>query len=172
MYDTFIHQKRRVHWLSYRLLLQTILNNKAINIHYSENGKPFLVNAEGNISVSHSGEFVAVLYSKHYQIGIDIEIITDRIDKLAERFASQEEINNLSISSRKEELYVIWGAKESLYKAKGAENIIFIENLKVFPFEYSEKGAIQAEVEFLNEIETYALFYEKIEDYMLVFAYR
>ncbi len=169
-YNTFIHNKRRVHWLSYRLLLQEILQNPSVHILYTANGKPILGNAEGYISVSHSGDFGAILYSQQHQTGIDIEIITDRITRLAEKFVSNEEAKRLSEDFLKEELYVLWGAKESLYKLKGIDGVDFKENLHILPFMFQGKGEIDGIIQFQGKTENYTLHYETIEDYMLVYT--
>ncbi|MEI8202259.1 MAG: 4'-phosphopantetheinyl transferase superfamily protein [Bacteroidota bacterium] len=171
-YDTFIHNKRRLHWLSYRLLLQELLGKSSVNILYSPTGKPMLANVEGNISVSHSGDFAAILYSQHRQTGIDIEIITDRILRLSEKFVSEDEEARLSEQYLKEELYILWGAKESLYKLKGKDGVDFKENLHIFPFQFQQKGEIDGIIQFEGKTENYTLHYEVIEGYILVYTSR
>jgi 4'-phosphopantetheinyl transferase len=57
--------KRALHWLSTRLLLRTMLNTADyIDCKIDEHGKPYLVNSETHISLSHSYDYAAVMISR------------------------------------------------------------------------------------------------------------
>lgn len=60
-------------------------NNK---VFYNENGKPFIDNKY--FSISHSHNLVGVLFNDD-ECGLDIELITKRYDKLADRILTKEE---------------------------------------------------------------------------------
>jgi 4'-phosphopantetheinyl transferase EntD len=57
-----------------------------------------------------------VITSSTHPVGIDIERLKDRIYRIKDRFLTIEEHKSLGETNRLEKLYVIWGAKESLYK--------------------------------------------------------
>jgi len=80
--------------------------------------------------------------------------------------------NNQTCLSRKqiEQLYVYWGAKETLYKIYGKRALHFKEDLLIEPFEYKGKGVINGCISIGEMKETYLLQYEKICDYMLVYV--
>ena len=55
------NERRKKEWLAARLLLQMLIGEGA-RIVYAANGKPELVNCNGNISISHSSGFVTIYY--------------------------------------------------------------------------------------------------------------
>ena len=66
-------------------LLQEMLPEVYINcIEYAANGKPYFVNASIHFSVSHCNGFAACVISEEGPVGIDIELIQDRIKKVAD----------------------------------------------------------------------------------------
>ena len=75
-------------------LLRQMLGND-VSITHNEDGKPFIKGY--NISVSHTKGIVAILLSKHLQVGLDIEYYSDRIKKIAERFLRPDEIYNEAV---------------------------------------------------------------------------
>ena len=162
--------QRKLHWLSTQLLLRHLLNSKKkIEIKYDQNGKPHLSNSSYQISISHSNKFVAIQLSKTYA-GIDIQQIARKIERIAEKFMNTQEINSLGENNYIEQLYVYWGAKETLYKIYGKRALHFKENLLIEPFEYKGKGVIKGCISIGKKKEIYSLHYEKIEEYMLVYV--
>ena len=61
--------KRALHWLSTRLLLRTMLNTtEYIDCQMDDHGKPYLVNSDTHISLSHSYDYAAVIISKDKKV--------------------------------------------------------------------------------------------------------
>lgn len=161
---------RKLHWLSTQILLRHLLNSKKkVEINYDQHGKPHLANSKYKVSISHSNKFVAIQLSKTYA-GIDIQQIAQKIERIAEKFMNTQEINSLRKNNYIEQLYVYWGAKETLYKIYGKRTLHFKENLLIEPFEYKGKGVINGSISTSEIKETYSLHYEKISDYMLVYV--
>jgi 4'-phosphopantetheinyl transferase len=103
--------KRLLHWLSTRLLLRTMLNTSDyIDCRMDEHGKPYLVNFENEISLSHSYDYAAVMISKNKKVGVDIELIKPKITRIRQKFLSNEELA-FKMSEDIESLYVCWCAK-------------------------------------------------------------
>jgi len=172
LYASFKSLVRKKQWLSYRILLQRMLAVGDSLLKYDEYGKPHLKNKSHNLSVSHSGEYAAVITSNTVAVGIDIEQLKDRIFRISDKFLSEEEEKNIGESNRLEKLYIIWGAKEALYKCYGKPEVEFSRDIFLDSFDYlcSGEGICNARMKTPEGLEDYAVFYEKIAGYMLVWA--
>ncbi len=167
---------RCLHWLSSRVLLRKMLNTtKFIDLQTDENGKPFLKDSRTNLSISHSGELVAVLVSSH-PVGVDLQKRRLNIEEVAHKFISPEEMLFVNkCSDRSSIVHVIWCAKEALYKLYGKKKLDFKENLKVLAFEYQpEGGFISGRIEknsYARDFEIrFELRKEDGEDYFLAYV--
>ena len=164
-------ERRRQHWLSYRLILPHLVTvGEPTTIEYDENGKPFLNNGARHISVSHSGKFSALIASKTKHVGIDIECMQPKIFRLAHRFLNRKELKQVFSKHAMESLYIVWAAKEALFKLHGKRDLSFRENIRIFPFKFKGKGSISGEISTLGFQRTYTIYYETIENYILVYT--
>ena len=120
--------KRRLEKLACRQCLAYLLGNKHIDIKYGSHGEPVIQNYY--ISFSHSDKFAAVVISKKYPVGIDIEKIGVRIIPLAYKFMNEQEVVS-SESDNSEYLHYFWGAKEAIYKIHKVGNLDYKENILV-----------------------------------------
>ena len=172
LYNSFANDTRRKHWLSYRNLLKHLASKtKYTPLIYDENGKPHFVDDNNYLSVSHSGNVSAAIISSDYPVGIDIEVINPRIEKVVNKFLSKAEQSSLNMEYRLEMLYVYWSAKEALYKMYGKGNLLFIENLPIEPFNYSPSGGkITGNILLENRKFQFTLHYQKLQEYMLVYV--
>ena len=168
-FQRFIPELRKKHWLAYRLLLNMLSGQQNIII-YDTNGKPSISGSNIHISVSHSGDYAAVIISKTAAAGIDIEKITPRIEKVFDKFMNEDEINGMDATHRLEYMYVYWSAKEALYKLYGKGNLDFRKDMNIPAFNYSPPGIINATLitETLQTLHT--LYYEQLNDYILVYT--
>jgi len=139
--------KRLLHWLSTRLLLRTMLNTSDyIDCRMDEHGKPYLVNVESEISLSHSYDYASVMISKHKKVGVDIELIKPKIKLIRQKFLSDEELA-LPMSTDIHRLYVCWCAKEAIYKWHGRKGLEFKRDIRIAHFEIEEEGKVMASVD-------------------------
>ncbi|RRN76128.1 4'-phosphopantetheinyl transferase superfamily protein, partial [Pseudoxanthomonas sp. SGD-10] len=139
--------KRNLHWLATRVLLRTMLNTtEYIDCRPDENGKPFLMNLPHHISLSHSYDYAAVMISENSRVGIDIEIMKDKINRVKHKFLNNNELAFIDTTNTIEHLYVCWCAKEALYKLNGKKEISFKDNISLESFAYSINGTIQAKI--------------------------
>ena len=169
LYNNFKNDLRKLHWLSYRNLLKELISPEEYShVIYDEFGKPYLQDNSHHLSVSHSGKFSAAIINKNSPVGIDIEITHPRIHKIVHKFLSVEEVKNISPENHIDSLYVCWGAKEALYKLYGKKNLLFQENIYLKPFKYSGKGELAGAVVTDDFKKDFILYYEKIEDYIMV----
>ena len=154
----------------YLLLWATGFRHQIIK---NEIGKLIIKDKNTHLSVSHSHGLVAAIISQRSRVGVDIQLITEKIERLAPKFMHEGEIKSISKSTIQEHLHVYWGAKEALFKAFGKPAIDWKMHLQVSPFEldYSQ-GKAHAKVQKEGfETEYYTLYYQKILDhYILVYA--
>src|SRR5690606_3060959 len=143
--DNINKGKRYLHWLSTRVLLRKMLGDPSyIDCLADENGKPYLTNFPYYISLSHSFEYAAVMISEDKEVGIDIEQIQHKIDRIAGKFLKDSEREFISTENRTEHLYVCWCAKEAVYKLQGKRNVSFKDHILLQPFELQQKGTLHA----------------------------
>ena len=122
--------KRRIELLSVRALLKAVGINQTI--HYNDS-KPYLDN--GYISISHSADIAAIIYNPDYPVGIDIEKISPRIQRIATRAFSDEEI--AVANGDLEKLTILWNCKECVFKLADDEGIDFCEMISILLAEMS-----------------------------------
>jgi len=171
--DSFKNEIRRKQWMACRILLSSLLHNRDAMIIYNEFGKPFIKDSPYHISVSHSGNLAAIAISHTHLVGIDIEKIKDRVERVADRFLSDAELKSIGDENRLEKLYICWGAKESLYKIAGTPEVEFKKDIIIHRFDYlcNPLQTCQSSMTVSGHTKDYTLHYEKILDYMLVYAY-
>ena len=166
--ETLINDKRNLHWLSTRVLLRTMLNTQDyIDCQVDEHGKPYLANFPYFISLSHSFDYAAVMVSKNKPVGIDIELIKDKIERIAHKFMNDEELSFIDPPNRTEQLYACWCAKEAIYKLQGKKNVSFLHNIRLNPFHYQPVGSIQASLELEDSRKDFEVQYQKMDGYMI-----
>ncbi len=165
--DTLINGKRNLHWLSTRVLLRRMMNtDEYIDCQVDSSGKPFLTNFPHHISLSHSYDYAAVMVSKDKAVGIDIELIKDKIEKIAHKFMNKEELSFIA-EDRIEHLYVCWCAKEAIYKLHGKKNVSFLDDIRISPFDYSGSGSFQSSLDTGSGTNNYTVHYDKFDGYMV-----
>ncbi len=170
-YESITNEGRKKQWLATRKLLLILSNSPDLWITHDDNRKPVL-NDEGlSISISHTQNYVAILLGENIHLGIDIEKLTPRIYKIKHKFCSESENEFLTddenLLSR---LYVIWSAKESLFKMYGKGNLDFRKNLYVLPFEFTPPATLKTFIRCHNLDTKVELFYDQIGDHILVYG--
>jgi 4'-phosphopantetheinyl transferase len=160
---------RRLQWLAGRVLLQDMLGY-APDWSYDDCGKPHLRDSTYNLSISHSMKRVSVMLSTK-ACGVDIQHMVPRILSLKHKFCHEQELCLLSPSQELEQLHVIWGAKESLYKAYGRRQLDFINNMQVDLNDYTkDAGTLKGLVRKKDYSAAFTIHYAKENDFMLVWA--
>lgn len=168
VYATLNNGKRNLHWLSTRVLLRQLLNTSSyIDCEIDEHGKPYLPNLPYHISFSHSFDYAAVIISKEDYVGIDIEIIKDKIERVASKFLVKDEIDFIDKQQKVEHLYVCWCAKEAIYKLQGKKNVSFKDHIRIHPFAYKQNGNFTAVLKTDEEHKEFNVHFEKFENYMI-----
>jgi 4'-phosphopantetheinyl transferase len=135
---------RQAQWLAGRVLMQRLLAASGAaqaSLRNDEAGRPFLLGPalQPAISLSHSGEWAAALLAPAgTAVGIDIELIRDKAQRIARKFLNEQELaasktiilaSSPAADTSLELFSLLWSAKETLYKLAGQRGIIFRENL-------------------------------------------
>ncbi|MDR3062007.1 MAG: 4'-phosphopantetheinyl transferase superfamily protein [Dysgonamonadaceae bacterium] len=127
-------EKRKMEWLSVRLLLKELLGEEK-EVEYDNAGKPFLKDRSFHIGISHTAGYVAVILNPNRPVGIDIEQVAEQVVRLRKRFLSEKEQRHISKEKELIHLLLHWSAKETMFKALGEEEVIFKEQLHINPFD-------------------------------------
>jgi phosphopantetheinyl transferase len=170
---TFRNIQRKKHWLACRALLKHMLGDGFRGISYDPNGKPHLAPGHLQISISHAGEYAAAVCSEGSPVGIDIEQLKDRVEKVKERFMLPEEIGSLNPDCRLGHLYIFWCGREALYKLHGRPDLDFRDDIQIHPFDYlcNTINTGMATLKLDGREEQHSLHFEKLGDYMLAIAW-
>ena len=166
-YEQLRPGKRNLHWLGTRVLLRKMLRtDEYIDCKIDTHGKPYLVNLPYHISFSHSFDFAAVMISK-YPVGIDIEQVKEKVERIAHKFMRVEEIDFIDDDYKIPQLYVCWCAKEAVYKCYGKKEVSFLDNILLEPFNFEGHGSVNAHLEKENVKRDYLVGYFQYQDYMV-----
>lgn len=169
--ETLNNGKRNIHWLGTRVLLRKMLNtHEYIDMGVDEHGKPYLKNFSQYISLSHSFDYAAVMISDKSEVGIDIEIVKEKIERIAHKFMSPEELKFIDSDNPIDHLYICWCAKEAVYKLHGKKNVSFLHDIRLRPFSCCAEGAFEASLTTPDISRHFSVFYEKYQNYMIGYA--
>ncbi len=163
------NEKRLLEWIVSRFLLSLLENRKHRSCCLKDkNGKPYLQNSNKTISLSHSRDFVAACIS-NCNIGIDIQIASDKIKRIKYKFLSEFELD----ICKEDDICLnrFWTAKEALYKAYGHKGLNFMNNIFLSPFVKEGKELKSLGRILKNNLEfNYELFSMDIEKSILTIA--
>ena len=152
-------------FLAVRKLLETTQLTD-FDLYYTDDGKPHLKDGR-IITISHSFDFSTIAISNN-EIGIDIEKNRDKIQRIATKFIGKEN-EYLSKKQLTEQLTIIWGAKESLFKIHPDGGLLFIEHLPIEKFTINDK---ETKGHILKEPmkKSFKIYFESFNGYSLVYA--
>lgn len=167
--NKFRSEARKMEFLSVRILLKALIGVCG-PIVYSDNQKPFLHQSDYRISITHSRNLTAIMLSKTKKVGIDLEFMSHKISKVAHRFINEDEYITSSEDLRKYHLYIHWCAKEALFKLCDKQDINFLKNLTIEPFEPAEFGIINGWVDNKFWHDKFELSYFSINNYIVVYT--
>lgn len=132
LYQSFSPQERKqsLHELGrksayYLLKREQVPYKQIINSSGSiDRGRPMVINEFGpigSLSISHSNNLAASVFSKEYQVGIDIEQITSRSPAFYKYSFTKKEQELIGSDPTKADFIstLLWTAKESVLKAEG-----------------------------------------------------
>lgn len=134
------HPHKRLQHLAGRYLLQLLDVDFPLHlISISESKKPLLTNEKFHFSISHCGAYAAAIISANNKVGIDVEIVTPKIDLVKTRFLTESELAVAADVERKVDASesisdhqihtLFWSSKEAIYKWYGKGALSFKRNM-------------------------------------------
>jgi hypothetical protein len=169
--ESFKNHKRKLEWLSVRTLLKEMLGKES-KIVYGPERKPYLHNNEYNISISHSKNLTSILMSRKKRVGLDLEFMSTKILRIADKFLRPEELGNIHKDQELYHLYLHWCAKEALYKICDKVDINFVTNLNIESFCPKNDGLMFGTVNNSYMNERFTLNYFTLKNYSIVWCYK
>jgi len=146
------HPHKRLQHLAARYLLQSLFPDfPYTEIVIADTNKPYLPYEQYHFSISHCGNFAAAIVSLHQRVGIDIELASDKVLKVAHKFLSKAEMHDFGITTQNtvtatliHQTILLWNAKEAIFKWWGWGNINFSEDIHLQQFNITNEGTFNA----------------------------
>lgn len=159
------HPDKKVEWLASRLALKfccDLMNIPYQGTYRTDTGQPLLIGNNAHISISHSVEFAAILLDTQDKVGIDIEKISDKVEKVASKYLQEEEKETAP-----ERLTLKWCIKEAVYKVSDHNDLSLKDDIHILKIDSSSNGKSEVIVKGKDIVET--LFF-KLEDYYVAYT--
>lgn len=153
--NTITHPHKRLQHLAGRYLLTELFEDFPLElIKIADTKKPFLADEAFHFSISHCGDYAAVIASKSNRVGVDIEVISKKVESIRDKFLSKEEQEMIQemlgsqssvlkpqgstvesvihhANSNLHMLTLAWCVKETMFKWNGAGAIDFRKHLRI-----------------------------------------
>ncbi len=167
------HPFKRLQHLAGRYLLAFLFPDFPLEeIRIADTRQPFLASEKYHFSISHCGHYAAAIVSRNSRVGVDIELITPRIEMVAPKFLSAEEsqffnedtilfLEQWGLRGRfhQEFLTLIWSSKEAIFKWYGRGELDFKKHMQLegninmdgewikLPFVFNKRRKIHLSIE-------------------------
>ena len=154
------HPLKRLQHLAGRFLLQFLCPGFPYElIRIADTHKPYLPNEQYHFSISHCGDYAAAIVSSDQRVGVDIEITSEKAEKIKDKFLTQNEQLIFSftppsvadrvppsalavaqglpgaqrdpIATGSHLTTLLWSAKESVYKWFGDGGVDFRKHIQL-----------------------------------------
>ncbi len=143
---TITHPNKRLQHLAGRYLLPFLFTDFPHDeIEIADTRKPFLPDEQYHFSISHCGDYAAAIVSSTHRVGIDIEMITPRVNKIKHKFLHPDELAFVNVHATDHSvdlLTLLWSAKEAMFKWWGRGEINFSEVMRTAPFVLKNAGTL------------------------------
>jgi len=167
-----VHPRRALEWTAARMLIRRITGMPVSAICLNdEMGKPYLPgHPNRQISISHSAGRVAVAVSET-PIGIDLQVDTPKLQRIAPKFLSDNEMAAIGIPMERAKIHMVWSAKEAMFKLYGKGQVDFRQHLSVkLPDAINSSGTFDGRIS-LPDLNKHCVFkYLYLDQYLLVYA--
>jgi len=132
------HPLKRLQHLAGRFLLQFLYPGFPYElIRIADTRKPYLPNEQYQFSISHCGDYAAAIVSSQQRVGVDIEITSEKAEKIKNKFLTPNEQLIFSLmpgnvtASGSHLTTLLWCAKESVYKWFGDGGVDFRRHIQL-----------------------------------------
>jgi 4'-phosphopantetheinyl transferase EntD len=173
------HPHKRLQHLAGRYLLPVLFDDFPLEeILIADTRKPFLENEQYHFSISHCGDYAAAIASRNERVGIDIELVTPKIERVRHKFINEDEMLFLNAEYKAfleqfgmkeklemEFLTLLWSAKESIFKWYGSGQMDFKQHMQLNgDMVFKEDELIALPFLFMKEYMRYFTIHAKIFD--------
>lgn len=139
------HPHKRLQHLAARYLLVALSPGFPVqDICIKKSRKPYLPSSDWHFSLSHCRDWAAAILSNRHAVGIDVETISNKVERVAHKFLEPGELAFLDLQQLHLHLTLCWCAKEAIYKWNGEGGIDFRGNMRLEPFALLKAGHINA----------------------------
>ena len=169
--DTRTNAANALHYLASRAILLSLFPKQKIELIKDKFNKPklFLNNIPQHISITHSHEYAAIIFSADQSLGIDLEKIDQRITRVKNKFMNENELEFAGENELITAQTLIWSAKETLYKLYGTKGLDFKQDLHIAPFQAKNLGSLTCKISKISNNQNFLVQYETIENYVLTY---
>lgn len=169
MEEKYKNDGRKLEFLAIRALMYEMLRVNGASKGLLSHAGDFTHNGQGkplfrgyHVSISHTKGYAALILSKKSEVAVDIEYMSDRVERIASKFLRKDERAD-SLDSK----LVHWCAKETVFKLFSEENLLF-EEMRVKPFDTMSDWA--CDVENLKSGKTARVDFELAMDFVLTYS--
>ena len=167
--DKYKNDGRKLEFLAIRALMYEMLRVNGASKELLSHAGDFTHNGQGkplfrgyHVSISHTKGYAALILSKKSEVAVDIEYMSDRVERIASKFLRKDERAD-SLDAK----LVHWCAKETVFKLFSEENLLF-EDMRVKPFDTMADWA--CDVENLKSGKTARVDFELAMDFVLTYS--
>ena len=167
--DKYKNDGRNLEFLAIRALMYEMLRVNGASKGLLSHAGDFTHNGQGkplfrgyHVSISHTKGYAALILSKKSEVAVDIEYMSDRVERIASKFLRKDERAD-SLDAK----LVHWCAKETVFKLFSEENLLF-EDMRVKPFDTMADWA--CDVENLKSGKTARVDFELAMDFVLTYS--
>ena len=153
---------RQREYVCVRALLRQMTDDDASwTISHEQSGKPVLQNG-WKISISHTKGFCCVIISPDYEVAVDIEYTSDRVNRIAHMFIREDEQADTI-----DEKLIHWSAKETMYKLYSSDRLA-LDEMRLLRFSLQKQGVVLTEN--MRRNTTVEVNYEITPSFVLTYA--
>lgn len=167
--DKYKNDGRKLEFLAIRALMYEMLRVNGASKGLLSHAGDFTHNGQGkplfrgyHVSISHTKGYAALILSKKSEVAVDIEYMSDRVERIASKFLRKDERAD-SLDAK----LVHWCAKETVFKLFSEENLLF-EDMRVKPFDTMTDWA--CDVENLKSGKIARVDFELAMDFVLTYS--
>ncbi len=167
--DKYKNDGRKLEFLAIRALMYEMLRVNGASKGLLSHAGDFTHNGQGkplfrgyHVSISHTKGYAALILSKKSEVAVDIEYMSDRVERIASKFLRKDERAD-SLDAK----LVHWCAKETVFKLFSEENLLF-EDMRVKPFDTMADWV--CDVENLKSGKTARVDFELAMDFVLTYS--
>jgi phosphopantetheinyl transferase len=175
------HPHKRLQHLAGRWMLKWLFPDFPYElIQIADTRKPYLANEAYHFSISHCGDFAAAIVSRDHRVGIDIEMPTQRIERISQKFLNDIELVWLEkisyegaaneITDRTRFLTLLWSSKEAVFKWYGDGEVDFRDHIQLQDFNWLEEGVLNCEFRKISTVDL-AVNYKMFEEICLTYVF-